>query len=495
MYEARRKVLWFAIISRLSIIFMQMIFNSLCPDHESDGFITPKDPTINSSFADNMINYSLSGLARWDSNYFLHIAKYGYTYENTLAFFPLYPMSIRFLSKIIRKLFFFINEDSVFLLSGVTISFICFVKSSIILYDLTRYIFKDKNIAYKSAILYCISPANIFLTSVYSESMFAYFTFSGMLASMKNDPFVSLPIGLSSIIRSNGLINIGYPIYIFIQEFIFFKIPNIIYEIKSHSIKSSIPSIINIIGCLLNILCTILLSFAPFCLLQTYNYVQFCTEKTNSTIIPKHVIEYGINNDLILSGSKLSPWCTSTIPIAYTYVQKKYWNVGLFNYYEIKQLPNFFLAIPIIYIMLKCTFDYCLENKKNLFMLKFYHHNINNINSNNRRNTRFKKYTNDMLPFVIHGLFLTIFCILFVHIQVSTRLLSSASPILYWYCAISMSKKFTDDYDERQNIHSKWKVFFMTQKRYTKSDKLILIYFIGYTIFGTFMFSNFLPWT
>lgn len=490
MYDARKKVFWFAIVSRLAIILLQGFFNCLCPDHGSDGFLVPQDPHENSSLIDNFINYSLSGLAKWDSNYFLHIARYGYTYENTLAFFPLYPMSIRILTKVLRKLFFILNEESIFLLSGVTISFVCFVKSTLVFYDLSRFVFKDKNIAYKSAILYCISPASIFLTAIYSESMFAYFTFYSMYVAMKNNPFVSLPIGLSGIIRSNGLINIGYPVYIFLQDFLFFRLRNIIYEVKNQSFKSAIPGIINSFGSLLNIFCTILLSLAPFCLLQTYNYVHFCTEKTNSSNIPIHVLEYGINNDFVLPGSKLSTWCTSGLPIAYSYVQKKYWNVGFLNYYEIKQLPNFFLAVPIIYIMLKCTFDYYLENKNTLFMFKFYR----NDNRGNR-NMKLKKYTNDMLPFVIHGLFLTIFCILFVHIQVSTRLLASASPILYWHCAILMSKRHRDNFDDYKNLNSRWKVFFMTQKRYTKSDKLILIYFLGYTVVGTFMFSNFLPWT
>ena len=50
-------------------------------------------------------------------------------------------------------------------------------------------------------------------------------------------------------------------------------------------------------------------------------------------------------------------------------------------------------------------------------------------------------------------------------------------------------------YDDKENVFSKWKVFFLTKKKYTLKDKLILSYFLGYGVVGCFMFSNFLPWT
>ena len=42
------------------------------------------------------------------------------------------------------------------------------------------------------------------------------------------------------------------------------------------------------------------------------------------------------------------PWCGSKGGSLYTFVQKEYWNQGLFNYWTLAQIPNFILATPIL---------------------------------------------------------------------------------------------------------------------------------------------------
>lgn len=41
-------------------------------------------------------------------------------------------------------------------------------------------------------------------------------------------------------------------------------------------------------------------------------------------------------------------WCTSPVPLAYSYVQSHYWDVGVLRYWEAAQLPNFVLAAPVL---------------------------------------------------------------------------------------------------------------------------------------------------
>ncbi|XP_011311236.1 GPI mannosyltransferase 2 [Fopius arisanus] len=481
----RSKILRFSIITRLSIIALQLFFNAICPDHVADAFKSPQNPEEKISNFDRLISFLLTGLTHWDSEYYLHIAKYGYTYENTLAFFPLYPMTIRASAIVLKKILFFLNYQSVITISAVAINFFCFIKSSLILYDLTS-VLTNKKMAYRSAILFCISPASIFFTAAYTESMFSYLTFHSMLAAVKNDRFASIPIGLSSLLRSNGLINVGFPLFTSLRDLIHrFSV----LKAKSFTKLSKLIAGLKIsISCLSQMFSTILLSIAPFLLLQTYYYVLFCAESANSTFILPHVKKFGDDNGLVMPGGEIPSWCYDKIPSAYSYIQKKYWNVGFLNYYDLKQIPNFILAFPIIFMMSKCIFGYFRENWGEIVSLRVFRLDFE------REKSKEKNYPVLMFPFIVHGLFLTVFCIFFVHIQVSTRLLGSASPLLYWYSSILMSEGERNDWNDKDEGKIYHKVFFKS-KRWTTVEKFVIGYFLGYTVLGTFMYSNFLPWT
>ncbi|KAF7393754.1 hypothetical protein HZH68_010573 [Vespula germanica] len=491
MYGVKKKIFWFAIISRALILILQFLFNIICPDHNADAFRSPQDIHEYVSNYDIMIKFIFDGLIRWDGEYFIHIAKYGYTYENMLAFYPLYPATIRITAIIIRKIFFVLNVHSSLVVAAILINYVCFVKSVSILFDLSKIVLKNTNIAYKAAILYCISPANIFFSAAYTESMFAYFTFYSMLKSIKNNIYAIIPLGLSTLVRSNGIINVGFFIY-FRFKSIFNRLT---VEINSKD-KISVIKLCNLvikkrfIQSMFLLFFIVILTLFPFIILQIYNYVTFCKITLNAPILPTHIIDYATKNNLVLQYNATSTWCHAKIPIAYSYVQEKYWNVSFLNYYKLKQIPNFILAFPILYIMIKCIIEFYSEHKMHFFSLGL-------IDIKYEKNTSEKKYPAEMFVFVIHGLFLTVFCICFVHIQVSTRLLCSASPLVYWYCALSLS--YVPQFEnvickDEKNLFSKWKIFLSKQK-YTLGDKLVLFYFLGYTIVGCFMFVNFLPWT
>ena len=196
--------------------FLQVISNLIIPDHEADAFISPVDPKLPKNIADIVVDFFLGGFLRWDAQYFIHIAEYGYTHENTLAFFPLFPLLVRGIGNVIHiPLQIFCNYHSCLLLAAFGLNFFLFVKTSVIFFKLSKEVLSNEILAYKAAILFCINPASIFFSAPYSETLFCYLTFSALLASYESQKALlsSFKFSLACAVRSNGLVNIGFLIY------------------------------------------------------------------------------------------------------------------------------------------------------------------------------------------------------------------------------------------------------------------------------------------
>lgn len=458
------------------IIVLQFISNLLIPDHDAGVFLYPTNPNIIYNNLDNLIQFLLSGLIRWDGQYFFHITQYGYTYENSLAFFPLLPLSIRICSIPLQyALYLILHEDTIYLITAVILNIIFFVLASLALYWLTLLIFPNPKVGYLTSILFCLNPASIFFSAVYTESLFAWLSFTSMYLSVefyiapnfKKCVLVALAIGLSGATRSNGLLNIGFILY--------FSFSNIIQ--KKRIIKIFFLTIISI-G----------ISIIPFVLIQIYDYQIFCNN-IPKTELPKFIIDYGARNNFVMPGQYLifnQSWCNQRLPLAYSYVQNHYWNVGFLKYYQFKQIPNFLLALPIIYCILHCGIDFISSKIEK--PIKFF-------------SIFFTLFTSKLFVFVVHSLFLIIFCLIFVHIQVTTRMLCSASPVLYWYCAsrwlqYNRNLKSTNiPQSECDNQIIYYFNEFLLNNNISCYQKSIRLYFLSYFLIGTILFSNFLPWT
>ncbi|KAG6963049.1 hypothetical protein JG687_00006806 [Phytophthora cactorum] len=147
------------------------------------------------------------------------------------------------------------------------------------------------------------------------------------------------------------------------------------------------------------------------------------------------------SNGILLSfsgavGMEDRSWCTNAVPnltAMYSFIQREYWNVGLFRYYELKQLPNFILAAPIIVLSMHA----------------------------------------------LHGYFRVVNALLVVHIQVTTRLLCACPP-LFWHPAMLMC----DPTVKRK-----------ASPVLTSYGRLVVGYFLLFTVLGSVLFPSFYPWT
>lgn len=227
----------------------------------------------------------LQGGARWDAAHFLSVARDGYGYggfgydsrDNTLsdtscnysgtydersfAFFPLYPALVRVAAYGLHSASTFAaapftttdivvgQGDWTFVVSGLLVSNCCFVAAALVLLELGFVVLgrpttsvkeanrkavaaaaeRGQRLASVGALAFCVSPAGPFFSAAYSESLFCFLTFSGLLllssgsSSIHDDanssicntwyssPWVATVLLTAAAgARSNGVLGVGF---------------------------------------------------------------------------------------------------------------------------------------------------------------------------------------------------------------------------------------------------------------------------------------------
>lgn len=135
-------------------------------------------------------------LVRWDAHYFYTIAKSGYISEKSTAFFPLFPWMVRAIGCLGIPL----------CVSGVLISNICMLLSTVLLFSMTRKYMGDRE-GLRACILFCFSPCTILYSTLYSESLFCLLGLAAFWAVL-NDRLVigAVFMSFASATRSNGFV-------------------------------------------------------------------------------------------------------------------------------------------------------------------------------------------------------------------------------------------------------------------------------------------------
>ncbi|MDX6514099.1 MAG: hypothetical protein QOE36_3603 [Gaiellaceae bacterium] len=135
--------------------------------------------------------------ARWDSSWFLEIARWGYTHaDHSAAFYPLYPGLVGGLGRV-----FFGH----YVAAGVAISLVCALGAFILLERLAeRHLGAE---GARRAVLYlALFPMALFLQAVYSESLCLLLCLAAFLLA-ERDRFLpaALCTGLALLTRPNAL--------------------------------------------------------------------------------------------------------------------------------------------------------------------------------------------------------------------------------------------------------------------------------------------------
>lgn len=195
--------------SRSIVLLLQLILNLIINDHKSDAFLNGFESELKSK-SDQMIDQMLNGLNRWDSQYFMSIAYKGYEKEQFLAFFPLFPLMVRLLALVFNSINLvfgtqIVSYYCVLEISAAFLNLILFIMTSIVLYLLTVQLFASKQMAEGVVHWFCYNPSSIFFSAFYSESLFAFLTFTAIYLTNKSLLMASILFGLSSGTRSNGM--------------------------------------------------------------------------------------------------------------------------------------------------------------------------------------------------------------------------------------------------------------------------------------------------
>lgn len=298
--------------------------------------------------------------------------------------------------------------------------------------------------------------------------------------------FAVLWLALSGSARSNGVLSAGY---------IGFQTMHRAYDAIFLK-KNPFLALQILIAGALRCVCV----FVPFVAFQAYGYYKLC---------------------LGHSPDRLRPWCGARLPMMYNFIQRHYWGVGFFRYFQIKQLPNFLLALPILSLALCSIIHYVKLFPEAFYSLGFraslmddkcasglfslgadtesvrsylleretseisqVDHTLRRrkrtikeestvkLSSDNRSVDKLGNMSITVLPFVLHLAFMAATAFFVMHVQVATRFLS-ASPLIYWFAAYLMVSP---------SIGKRW-------------GYLIWGYCAAYILLGSLLFSNFYPFT
>ncbi|NXB33292.1 PIGV mannosyltransferase, partial [Eulacestoma nigropectus] len=483
-------------------LVLQAVFNLLIPDHSADAFSPPRLGSPGPW--DALLERLLGGLGRWDAEHFLFIAERGYLFEHNCAFLPLFPLSLRALACLWPPQ---LQPRSRLLLSAALLNSLLSVLAAAALYGLGRAVLRRRGEAFLAALLFSLSPAGVFMAAAYSESMFAFLAFSAMWQLEKGQSWLGgLLFSLASGARANGLINAGFFLYSRGKRFA------LQLQVGAASVRK-LPLMWKQVLSLASsaaLMCAGI--FLPFALFQYYAYVRFCGPGTGlDQTVPEPLLQLARDKGYRVAGmdGAKPPWCSQHFPVVYSYIQDTYWNVGFLRYFELRQIPNFLLALPVTLLGSWAAWTYVSTNPRHCLTL-----GLERSKSEEKGKPRDGFCGPAAFVYVVHATALLAFGFSCMHVQVLTRFLGSSSPILYWFPAHLLQEHEpllwsagTDNPTSgkplgkspsscvKGTLDNLVMRLLLNWRLITPLSKSVLGFFLCYWLLGLILHCNFFPWT
>jgi hypothetical protein len=197
--------LWAAYSTRVIVWVAAMLALALSPPGKA--IVGSFDPhNLTQPFHSAVLNRLLAPAARYDSVWYLGIAKHGYFTDQAHAFFPLYPLAIKVLSYVV-------DEP---LIVGLLISLACFTGSLVLLYRLALLDLGPRA-AQLTVWLMALFPMSLYFSAVYTESIFTLLSVWSIYAARRERWLLAgVMAGLASAARSDGFVLIVPLVWIYL---------------------------------------------------------------------------------------------------------------------------------------------------------------------------------------------------------------------------------------------------------------------------------------
>lgn len=568
LYQSRRRILKLALASRVLILVGMMVSDRLIPNHnpgddvlqfsmrlssgcfceegraclyDTDGTVgscyISESPSVVRSVVTGFYKLMLPPLTRWDAARFLSLAanpemrhpKPDYWKEKACkesdtpndvcdamrfveteqshAFLPLFPTLIRILTRSVLHWIPWIllppTYESVLVLVAWWINTVAFLLAALALHELTYTVTKKYIVArelcvqcaYTSAIIFCFNPASVFFSTAYSESIFAMLTFSGYCFAEQRNYFSAMICWTaSSYARTNGTMVILWLTINAIARCL--RRPQTFDDRFFELFILSVGSFF----ILFPVLYHDWNGYYIHCI-QAHRVYQpsWCKETLRIMFLYQYF-------------ALLDVWdmkYVKTFPL-YKYVQRKYWNVGLFRYYEWKQVPNFLLAFPVLFLGTCAVLSWTRQSWQMFIKSEKMPHQETSkwwhklfwpaqwavfalLASLDSPESTIKDLKHREQPQVVligptlsaYYAVLGAACIVgatIAHVQISTRFIFASCPAIYWYIAFICIS------------HNEGKSRSLLA-RLLLCRNAIICYCAGFVLAGIVMHVNWLPWT